>query len=276
MPTRTVKTSHGLIHVVMGGLAASEPTLLLIHGNSSSSKIFQYIIKSRAISDRYCIVACDLPGHGSSSNAIDPELAYTMSGYASCLLEVLTTLCVKDVVILGWSLGGHIALEMGTPDNQIARIRGVLLVGTPPSSGPSVSKAFKHDSPHMHLTGQEHLSHEEAYQYCHEAIGNSFKEWQKLDILRTDGKARRLMFQAFRANSGVDQVRIVAEERNVLFGVVNGGEEPFVNLDYIDTLEWANLWEGRCHRLPGLGHAPFWEAPEVFELALLRFIEACL
>jgi hypothetical protein len=34
----------------------------------------------------------------------------------------------------------------------------------------------------------------------------------------------------------------------------------------------ANLWEGRCHRLAGLGHASFWEAPDVFDPLLERFL----
>jgi hypothetical protein len=33
------------------------------------------------------------------------------------------------------------------------------------------------------------------------------------------------------------------------------------------------LWEGWCHRLPGLKHAPFWEAPDVFDELLGKFID---
>ncbi|KAF5007795.1 hypothetical protein FDECE_5919 [Fusarium decemcellulare] len=200
-----------------------------------------------------------------------------MGGYGSCLLEVLTALSIYDVVILGWSLGGHIALEMVGLGCDILRIRGVLLVGTPPANGPQVAEAFlgKDRSPRMQLTGQESLSREEAYGYAHEAIGYPFEEWQGLDALRTDGRARRVMFQSFEAGAGVDQVKIVAETTEVHFGVVNGSEETFVNLEYVDKLHWANLWSGRCHKLPGLGHAPFWEAPRGFESLLVQFIKAC-
>jgi len=54
--------------------------------------------------------------------------------------------------------------------------------------------------------------------------------------------------------------------------VVNGGADRLVNLDYSDTVSYANLWEGRCHRLSGLGHAPFWEAPGDFNPLLERFL----
>jgi hypothetical protein len=53
---------------------------------------------------------------------------------------------------------------------------------------------------------------------------------------------------------------------------VNGGADRIVNLDYFDTVAYANLWEDRCHRLNGLGHAPFWEKPRDFDPVLARFL----
>jgi hypothetical protein len=58
----------------------------------------------------------------------------------------------------------------------------------------------------------------------------------------------------------------------VPIAVVNGTADRLVNLDYIDSVAYGNLWEGRCHRLAGLGHAPFWEAPGEFDPILERFL----
>ena len=65
----------------------------------------------------------------------------------------------------------------------------------------------------------------------------------------------------------------LVENCPVPLAVVNGSEDPFINLDYLEVPKYANLWEGRCHRLPGLKHAPFWEAPDVFDELLARFID---
>jgi pimeloyl-ACP methyl ester carboxylesterase len=62
------------------------------------------------------------------------------------------------------------------------------------------------------------------------------------------------------------------ESAQIPIAVVNGGADRIVNLDYIDTVAFANLWDGRCHRLAGLGHAPFWEAPSEFNPILERFL----
>lgn len=79
------------------------------------------------------------------------------------------------------------------------------------------------------------------------------------------------MFEASRSGAGLDQ-RWVVENSPIPLGVANGSEDPFVNLDYLDALDYANLWEGRCHRLPGLRHAPFWEAPDIFNPIFERFL----
>jgi hypothetical protein len=35
---------------------------------------------------------------------------------------------------------------------------------------------------------------------------------------------------------------------------------------------YGSLWERHCHRLAGLGHAPFWEAPGDFDPLFERFL----
>src|SRR5271169_1803892 len=105
---------------------------------------------------------------------------------------------------------------------------------------------------------------------------DTFRDFETAPF-RRGGGARDPVRVARRANEicdktecGVDQ-RWVVENLPIPLAVVNGSEDPFVNLDYLDTLDYANLWEGRRHRLPGLKHAPFWEAPDIFNSVLERF-----
>jgi pimeloyl-ACP methyl ester carboxylesterase len=65
---------------------------------------------------------------------------------------------------------------------------------------------------------------------------------------------------------------LIVESSPVPLAVVNGGADRVVKLDYFDTVAYANLWEGHCHRLAGLGHAPFWEALGNFDPILERFL----
>ena len=90
-------------------------------------------------------------------------------------------------------------------------------------------------------------------------------------VTRTDGRFRKRLFEAALAGEGIDQ-RVAVESNPVPLAVVNGGADRLVNLDYFDSVAYANLWEGHCHRLPGLGHAPFWEAPAEFNPILERLL----
>ncbi|RDW72860.1 hypothetical protein BP6252_06767 [Coleophoma cylindrospora] len=276
----TITTTHGAIHVIQAGNTTSLFALLLIHGNSSSSQVWRHILQSEYLTSRYQIIAFDLPGHGQSSDAIEPEQTYTMRGYAECASELLAQLQVTNVVILGWSLGGHIALELSSllqqhqPPSPI-HIHSIMLVGTPPASGPAQTAMgfFKTSKPPaMSFASQEFLTEAEATAFIHLVTGNPREQWQRDGAIRTDGRARRIMFAAFVVGRGVDQVQVVAQSKETLYAVVNGAEEPFVNLDYLDDLTWGRLWKGKCIRMEGAGHAPFWEQPREFEQILREFL----
>jgi pimeloyl-ACP methyl ester carboxylesterase len=70
---------------------------------------------------------------------------------------------------------------------------------------------------------------------------------------------------------GTDQLRL-AETLDRPLAIVSGGDEPFVNNAYRKRLRYARLWEERVHVMPGIGHAPFWEAPALFDTLLSRFL----
>ena len=134
----TLPTTHGILHITSTTPDSPHPsptTILLLHGNSSSSRIFTPVFNS-SLSQIHPLLAFDLPGHGSSSDAPDPHTSYTQPAYAACALSVLQHAGVRDVITLGWSLGGHNGIELlniltQRPELGI-KMRGLLIVGTPP------------------------------------------------------------------------------------------------------------------------------------------------
>jgi pimeloyl-ACP methyl ester carboxylesterase len=96
------------------------------------------------------LIAFDLPGHGRSSDAVDPARTYTLPGFAGVSREILSLLAIEEAVVFGWSLGGHIALEMM---QKFSGARGLVLVGTPPVGPDTYSKGFR-PSPHLKLAAE--------------------------------------------------------------------------------------------------------------------------
>ena len=42
---------------------------------------------------------------------------------------------------------------------------------------------------------------------------------------------------------------------------------------FLGKVAYRNLWDGKVHVLEGLGHAPFWQAPDVFNPLFERFLD---
>ena len=124
------------------------PAVLMIHGNSSCKEVFRHQLESPQ-GARLRLIAMDLPGHGASSDARDPAAAYTLNGYADAAVEVLARLGVARATVFGWSLGGHVALNM---ISRLPGLTGVMISGTPPVDGSAkgFAQAFRQNA-HMAL-----------------------------------------------------------------------------------------------------------------------------
>jgi pimeloyl-ACP methyl ester carboxylesterase len=260
-----LSTSHGTIVVEEAG--RGDVPVLLMHGNSLSREVFRKQLGG-ALSRKYRLVAFDLPGHGDSSDALQVCRTYTRPGLADAAIEVLDLLGLTEVLVVGWSLGGHIALEMAP---QSPGIKGLLISGAPPVRRDNMAEGFI-PTPHMRLAGQQHFVTSEIDAFGEAIFGAPIPVAFRCAIERADGLARKTLFEGARSGVGADQ-RWIVENLPIPLAVVNGSQDPFVRLDYFEVPKYANLWEGRCHRLPGLKHAPFWEAPDVFDELLGRFIE---
>lgn len=267
MAIESVPTSHGDI-ACRRSPGRSVTPVVLIHGNSSSGEIFQNQLNGE-IGKAYALIALDLPGHGASSNALRPERTYSMPGYADALVEALGKLGVERAIVFGWSLGGHIGLEM---ISRFPGLVGLMITGTPPVGlgAEAVGRGFL-SHPHMASAGKENLTPEEIESFAHTTCGDPFEPFLREAVARSDGRARRLMFESFAAGQGDDQSRIVGTSK-IPLAVVNGADEPFVNLAYVSGLAYANLWEGKTHEILYSGHAPFWDAPAAFDAIFSRFL----
>jgi len=81
--------------------------VLLIHGLGSSSADWE--LQARALQRHYRVIAPDLPGSGRSESL---ESEYSIARFAATLWSLLDHLHVTQVNIVGFSLGGAVALEM--------------------------------------------------------------------------------------------------------------------------------------------------------------------
>ncbi|MFT8310171.1 MAG: alpha/beta hydrolase [Sporolactobacillus sp.] len=79
------------------------PPILLIHGVTSSRFTFEY--EFEWMSQEHLVIRYDLRGHGDSSK---PE-RYTLDDHIHDGIELITRLGLRNVILLGESLGSYIA-----------------------------------------------------------------------------------------------------------------------------------------------------------------------
>jgi pimeloyl-ACP methyl ester carboxylesterase len=119
-----LSTAHGTVSVRQ--TSSEGLPVFLLHDLESSKEAFEAQMTGQLGAD-YRMVAIDLPGHGGSDDPSDPSLTYSIAGYADVAVEVLERLGIDEVALVGWSLGGRVALELA---GCFPGVVGVMLSGT--------------------------------------------------------------------------------------------------------------------------------------------------
>jgi pimeloyl-ACP methyl ester carboxylesterase len=250
--------------------AGEGPAVVLIHGNSSSSRAFSRQLDG-PLGRRFRLVAIDLPGHGESDDARDPS-AYSLPGHARAVRAVVEALGLGEARFVGWSLGGHVALELA-PD--LPEARGFVIFGTPPIATREDMQGAFLPNPAMKFSFQERVDREEGAAYVAAFFRPGFADIPPFfldDVLRTDGRARSGL-AANGANGGYRDEPAVARDLRVPLAVLHGEWDEFVNGRYFDTVPMPTLWRGAAQQIPGAGHTPQWETPEAFDALIEAFVQ---
>lgn len=94
------------------------PVVLLIHGYCETHVVWKDL--GTKLSENFRVIIPDLPGFGNSDSLPTP---FSMETVAETLWKKLDSLAVNDLVVIGHSLGGYVALAMAAIYHK--RIRGL-------------------------------------------------------------------------------------------------------------------------------------------------------
>jgi pimeloyl-ACP methyl ester carboxylesterase len=258
-----IRTSHGVMAVEF--TAGDGPDVVFIHGNSSSRRVFHRQFSDVAFK-KYRLISFDLPGHGQSSDAFNKIRTYPLPGLAEATIELLQHIGVRSPVLVGWSLGGHIAMEMLARSYDAS---GLFITGAPPV-GSAITDGFRGNLMNG-LASRGRMSATDAAIFVRNVFGMSAEPFMHCAAMRTDCEFRGILSSAHRLQEKSNQ-RDVVGRTMVKTAVVNGRDDHVVNLKYLDGVPYSRLWRDTCFRIPGAGHAPFLQAPIGFGALLSAFL----
>ena len=240
--------------------AGSGPPLVLLHGWAMSSAVFAEAVAE--LSDEYRVLAPDLPGHGRSTPGVD----YSLDTLAGNLLRWMESLDLSDIRLLGWSLGGQIALRLATLTG--ARLSRLLLVATTPRF--VAEGEWIHGLP----DGQVRIMARGLKRRFANTLDDFFAQQFGADELSED--RRRNIWQQFAPTVMPPQQEAALAALETLRGsdlrqslqnlslptlVMHGTEDAIIPHAAGRYLA-EHLPRGRFETMAGLGHAPFLSRPQ--------------
>lgn len=245
------------------------PAVVMLH--RLSGRCFQKQLES-PFGKKYRLIAMDLPGHGMSDKAAEPEKSYTLPGYAEVIVSFARQLGLQRAVFVGWSLGGHIILEAA---GRLAA-SGLMIFGAPPISSLAEYQEACFPNPALSRIFNRELSNEEISAWvaaCFRPGANNIPDFLATDIKEADGIEREVLGVSAMNGNFKNEVEVVAG-LNIPIAIIQGEKDQITNPAYLRKLHIPTLWRGEIQIIQDAGHIPQWEQPERFNQILEEFIES--
>ncbi len=250
----------------------NEPVLLCIHGNSLSQQTYAPLWSDPRF-DNYALITYDLPGHGKSKRPSNPEKSYCFSGYARHLTALVTHFGLEKYIIIGHSLGGHIALQCAVQPG-LTGLYGLFLMGTPPLSRLEDSQAAFNPLPEgaSFFTGP---MTDEGAEFLAAKLDRRKSEQKKLKkiLLVSDPEARTNLVKNL-AVSGLKNEKKWIKESKLPSRLLFGENDSLINFDYIKDPSFQKILgsDRKLSWLPETEHMPIWDRSPGYADELLSFL----
>lgn len=123
---------------VAGPVDGVRPTILLLHGAGAATHSWRGLLP--LLTERFTVVAPDLPGHGFTD--MPPDHRLSLPHMAARITALLAALEVRPDVVVGHSAGAAIALRLAL-DGRVGAARVVAVNGALQSFGGAVAPLFQ-------------------------------------------------------------------------------------------------------------------------------------
>ncbi len=251
------------------------PALLLLHGFTGSSATWEPF---RDAWPGFTQIAVDLPGHGASSCPVDPG-RYGMVHCVADLLSALDQLGVEQAGVVGYSMGGRVALGLAVEAPH--RLWGLVIEGASPGIEDAADRRARVQTDEALAASIET-----------DGMGAFVTRWEALPLFASQRRLPLAVRERHRQQRLSGNPTGLA---NSLRGLGAGTQEPLwghlgqvqvpalliageldEKYSAIATRMAAAMPQARAQIVAGTGHAVHLEAPGPFAAIVGGFLGACL
>ncbi len=248
------------------------PVIVCIHGNSLSKEIFTPLFECEGLK-RYGMMVFDLPGHGGSARPAAPDETYSMSGYAKHIETIVDSLGIDEMVLLGFSMGGHLAME-AAGQNLGNAVKGICTIGTPPvRSFEDFGSAFLPLAEGASLFKEQISDNERALIVDYISSDDAIKPVLSDAVMTSDSDSRKYFFPAIIAGDGHNEHDFL-KATDIPFLFVYGENDRMVNLTYLENNRIAGLLGDRLRIIKNAQHLPSFTGEDSFLKEFSSFMES--
>ncbi len=129
--------ANGASHNVELSGRDNDGTVIFIHGIGADLRLWEEVVPY--FEGKYRVIAYDLRGSGKSEFPSSARLSVGL--WADDLDSLMTALKVKSAHLVGWSLGGMIAMEMYFKSPK--KVTSLIPVGSTPKLQPAAAELFR-------------------------------------------------------------------------------------------------------------------------------------
>jgi pimeloyl-ACP methyl ester carboxylesterase len=272
---RLIDTSGGRLQVIDEGNPQGSP-IVLLHCFTCSLDWWDDLTPLLTADHR--VIRLDLFGHGGSDK---PSAGYSIDDQATAVAEALANLGVSDATVVGHSLGGTIATALAERSPRLAS-RVVIVDQAPEDGAPSQSLAIRATSWPIVGQAMARLIQVAPASLIRDQYGQAFAPGysipsgfvnpeQPVDDLRA------MTYTAYRHTADDEQdfvdeapldQRLAATHEPLL--VMFGSEDQIY--DPGEALaRYSRVPGAQVHLIPGAGHSPNVEKPELVAPLILAF-----
>lgn len=238
------------------------PDLIMLHGWGMHAGVW-YMVTARLASN-YRIHSVDLPGHGRSR---DSKVAATLNQWADRVAESVIPRLSGPACLLGWSLGGMVALQLA--HDYPSQFRRLMLVATSlrfcqandwhDAVAPEVLQSFANDLQRDH--------HGTLQRFLALQVTGDAQARQTLKVLRQHILEQHEP-EAAALETGLEilrtaDLRSLADQLQPPVFLIGGERDRLVSPAALHKVS-ALLAQSQLEIIPAAGHAPFISQPEAF------------